>query len=174
VAIDFATSLTLDAYRRNLLMFDALLGLARKRDAGDIPLIVAAAGNGSRRNLKADYRLPVSFPAVMADLSVAAVGATPEGFSVAPFSNGQATISGPGLGIVSARTGGGLVTMSGTSMACPHVAGVAALWSESLRKKGPDNNAETLKSFLTVNAKRDRLKPEWNRIDFGKGLVTVP
>src|SRR5262249_44538241 len=33
----------------------------------------------------------------------------------------------PGVGIVSARAGGGLQSMDGTSMATPHVAGVAAL-----------------------------------------------
>ncbi|MBF0407719.1 MAG: S8 family serine peptidase [Candidatus Riflebacteria bacterium] len=36
-------------------------------------------------------------------------------------------IAAPGAGVVSCKVGGGLVSNSGTSMACPHVAGLAAL-----------------------------------------------
>jgi subtilisin family serine protease len=44
---------------------------------------------------------------------------------VAYFSNAFPEISAPGVAILSAKVGGGLTTMSGTSMAAPHVAGVA-------------------------------------------------
>jgi subtilisin len=102
-------------------------------------LVVAAAGN--------DGRKPVGYPA--ADplcIGVSAVGrkgtfprgSDPEGDVMAPygtdaanfiaaFSNigPQIDVCGPGVGILS-TVPGGYVPMSGTSMACPAVAGVAA------------------------------------------------
>ncbi|TMR21720.1 hypothetical protein ETD86_14345 [Nonomuraea turkmeniaca] len=53
-------------------------------------------------------------------------------------------ITAPGVGIVAARMGGGYVAMSGTSMATPHVAGVAAL----VAQQHPDWNGEKIKSAL--------------------------
>ncbi len=38
------------------------------------------------------------------------------------------TIAAPGVGVLSTRAGGGTTTMSGTSMAAPHVTGVIALF----------------------------------------------
>ncbi|GAA3095580.1 hypothetical protein GCM10020001_009580 [Nonomuraea salmonea] len=58
-------------------------------------------------------------------------------------------VTAPGVDITAARTGGGLVSMSGTSMATPHVAGAAAL----LRQARPGLTGGELKALLTATAK---------------------
>ncbi|HYO78428.1 MAG TPA: S8 family serine peptidase, partial [Thermoanaerobaculia bacterium] len=57
-------------------------------------------------------------------------------------------VSAPGFQIVSARVGGGTVALNGTSMATPHVAGVAAL----LRKLHPSWSPAEVKAAITSSA----------------------
>jgi hypothetical protein len=56
----------------------------------------------------------------------------------------MAQVAAPGVNILSAKLGGGLRSLSSTSMACPHVAGVAALWWGSLRQSGTVRAATNL------------------------------
>jgi subtilisin family serine protease len=93
--------------------------------------------------------------------------------TVAPFSNIDPTLSAPGCDIVSALRGGGLAAGTGTSMACPHVAGAAVLWWEHLRKLG-STTAETVVARMTNAVRLDQFAPGLGNIERGAGLAQAP
>jgi subtilisin family serine protease len=174
--VALATSQALEAYRGNLRMFDAIMAMLDAQGGlGTEPLVVAAAGNESRRDQNKDFRIAVSLPAAANDVvSVAAIGKRNDKLFVADFSNYMARISAPGVDITSAFPGGGFQTWSGTSMACPHVAGVAALWWEALQKDGLQADARTVAARLSATARRDVFPADIDGTDIGDGFLTAP
>jgi subtilisin family serine protease len=174
---DLATSNALEAYRANLRMFDSLMQMAKSMAAfrgGTV--IVAAAGNESKTNVNPDYKIGASLPA--AAEGVVSVGALQQAngkYGIAFFSNTFPQIAAPGVDILSVKAGGGLRSLSGTSMACPHVAGVAVLWWEALRRSGHFNaNAQLVLAKLLATAQTEPLAPGVAIADRGAGLATAP
>lgn len=132
-------------------------------------LIIAAAGNESARGfgLISPVGAPANSPSIMA------VAAVNPNLSVAPFScgglnvgGGEVNISGPGVSVYSSFPRPRMSKiLQGTSMACPHVAGIAALWAES----DPSLRGQKLWDALVRSA-----RPLGIARDFGAGLVQVP
>jgi subtilisin family serine protease len=171
---DLATSHALADFRRNVTMFEALMALAHAgRDFGNDPLIIAAAGNESRRTIDPSYRIAASLPAAVSDICVGATKWHGGKLVVAEFSNSNPHVVAPGVAIQSSWIGNSLQTLSGTSMACPHVAGVAALWAQSLREGGRVSGS-VIRSHIVARARKDLFASGVDVVDVGQGLVTAP
>lgn len=170
--IDLATSTALEAYRGNLRMFDAIMGMLKAQAAfGYSPVVVAAAGNESMRQVNPQYRIAASLPAAADD--VISVAAIDQHAKVAAFSNAYARLAGPGVNITSAWINGGLKSISGTSMACPHVAGLAVLWAEAIKAGGATPIASAIAAKLLAHARTD-IFASYDEADVGLGLATAP
>src|SRR3954467_1448691 len=110
-------------------------------------LYVVAAGNDGH-----DNDTTPTYPCVIPAPNIACVGATDNRDARASFSNVGATsvdLFAPGVSILSTY-GSGDGSMSGTSMATPHVAGALAL----VRQAAPSLNAAQLKQELLDGADR--------------------
>ncbi len=124
-------SMSLGAGRSSKVLDDAVAYALGKG-----ALIVAAAGN--------DGSEEPSYPAVMP--GVMAVSATMKNDKLALFSNigKHISVAAPGTDILSTFPGGKYESLDGTSMACPHVAGLAAL----VKSKNPGFTAKQIRSKI--------------------------
>jgi thermitase len=122
-------------------------------------LLVAAAGN----NGGSAPSYPAAYPQVVSVAAVDRNGAH------APFStaNDDVELSAPGVDILSTFLGGGYRTLSGTSMATPHVAGVAAI----VAARNPAGGPAAWRAKLTSTA--DDLGPPGRDPQFGFGRVNL-
>ena len=129
-------------------------------------VVIAAAGNNM---INSQYLYPANIPGLISVGSVANVaGALP---TLSTFSNTGPDIDlvAPGSNILSLKNDGGYKTSSGTSMAAPHVAGLAAL----IRAKYPDLKPAQVRALLvstTTDLASSGGLPGWDDI-YGHGLI---
>lgn len=117
-------------------------------------LLIAAAGNSGTRG--------VAYPAAYDNvLSVAAVDSSNNKADFSSFGP-ENDIAAPGVNILSTYLDNQYTELSGTSMASPHVAGVAAL----VQATNPDATAQEIGQIL-----QDTARPLGNEEFFGSGLV---
>ena len=114
-------------------------------------LVICSAGNMAA-NVDRRPLYPVSIPAANL-VGVAATAPADAGEAITQFSNFgplSVPVAAPGEGVVSTANDGGYETRSGTSMAAPHVAGVAAL----MASVAPRLTAAELRGLLLEHAVR--------------------
>ena len=124
------------------------------RDNGVLPVVaIGNEGPGTSRS-------PGNYPRALS------VGAHDRDGLVASFSSSQRfqrrthpltpDVVAPGVDVVSAGREGGWQTLSGTSMATPHVAGLAAL----LMQAHPDADIDTIERAILESARLGSMAPE--------------
>jgi subtilisin family serine protease len=134
-----------EAEKESKVLFDAIVYAGSKG-----AVVIASAGNDSSNIDKKP-----TYPASYRTENLLAVASTGTNDSLSYFSNyGKASthVAAPGSNILSINYKGGYTQASGTSMASPHVSGVAALIMQSLRtslKREP--SAAELKAAIMTN-----------------------
>lgn len=136
----------------------------QKAEAAGI-LMIAAAGN-----MGLDFKETVMYPAVWPE--VMAVTAVDFSKQRADFTSTgrEAELCAPGVEIYSTHLNGQYVKLSGTSMACPHITGAAALIIAKLRKRGLPATPQMVRWAMKLYAD-DIGIPGWDEV-FGYGFFS--
>lgn len=141
-------------------------------------IIVFAAGNDGNR-------FPVAYPANCND-KIIAVGALDRDGTIAYFSQtgDKLDVVAPGVDVLSTIPNNDTISWPGTSMACPHVAGLAAL----ILERNPRLTVTQVNDIIEKNTKKvgpnsyneTRKNGTWNKshgyglIDAEKALINTP
>lgn len=139
--------------------------------------VSCAAGNSGRL----DFESPAGYPGAWA------VGATDETDSIATFSSwgdkGYVDFTAPGVNIISDNKGSGTHSLQGTSMATPHISGIAAIAYANYRFTPCDTNTyppaqpkivHIAGAMIAACDTLGQTSPGVASIKFGFGMPQVP
>ena len=137
--------------------------LQSARDAGCV--LVAAAGN--------DNSTTKSYPAALS--FVISVGSSTPNDGRSSFSNygSWVDVAAPGQGILSTYNNGGYLKMSGTSMATPLVAGMAALLYSELGEQRSTTSATAVRTALQDSTVPVGTWVAYGRVDYPAALSAL-
>ncbi len=151
---------------KNDLLEDAIDNAVTKGREGKGCVFVKSAGN---------TRGPISYPGDYSQDVLAVANMTINGTLLDSSAHGSNLfVTAPGTNILSTIPNNQIAKMSGTSMACPHVAGLAAL----ILERNPSLTAKKVREIIAKNTKKVGTVPystnktygTWNEY-YGYGLI---